>query len=88
MITTLNFYFYNIKQLVVNIKYGLIWIESIVKSQEEKESINNYIPDIVKVISSEGKESLNEGTLSKYGNADESFYTCTQLQYSYIKIQP
>lgn len=50
-------------------------IENIVKSQDNTNSINNYLPDVVKVIGSNDKESLNEGTISKYGSIDESFYT-------------
>ncbi len=52
-------------------------IESLVQSGLEgnKKSINNYLPDIVKVIGSNETESLNEGTISRYGNDNETFYT-------------
>ena len=49
-------------------------IESLVLSDAE-EALNNYIPDILKVIGSNETESLNEGTISKYGTGDETFYT-------------
>lgn len=52
-------------------------IESLVKSELEGNSkaLNNYLPDVVKVIGSNERESLNEGTISKYGNDQETFYT-------------
>jgi PAS domain S-box-containing protein len=52
-------------------------IESLVKSglEGDKKAINNYLPNIVKVIGSEEKETLNEGTISRYGDGDETFYT-------------
>jgi len=51
-------------------------IESIVKdSLNSKKNINNYIPAIIKVIGSNETETLNEGTISKYGNEQETFYT-------------
>lgn len=52
-------------------------IESLIKTGLEgnKKSINNYLPEIVKVIGSNEKETLNEGTISKYGNEKETFYT-------------
>ena len=52
-------------------------IESLVKSglEGDKKAINNYLPNIVKVIGSNEKETLNEGTISRYGQADETFYT-------------
>ncbi|MFG6687770.1 sigma 54-interacting transcriptional regulator [Mariniflexile sp. HNIBRBA6329] len=52
-------------------------IESLVKSglKDEKKSINKYLPNVVKVIGSNNGETLNEGTLSKYGSDEETFYT-------------
>jgi len=52
-------------------------IESLVKSNSEtpKSSINNYLPNMVKVIGSNGSETINEGTISTYGNENETFYT-------------
>lgn len=50
-------------------------IENIVRDQNNKKSINKYLPNIVKVIGSLGNEVLNEGTISKYGNGNETFYT-------------
>ena len=52
-------------------------IESLVKSELDgnKSVINNYLPNIVKVIGSDETETLNEGTISKYGNDNETFYT-------------
>ncbi|MBC3759590.1 sigma 54-interacting transcriptional regulator [Hyunsoonleella sp. SJ7] len=49
-------------------------IEKIVKSEDNKE-VNRYLPSIVKVIGSNGTETLNEGTISKYGPSDNPFYT-------------
>lgn len=52
-------------------------IQSLVKSglEGKKKAVNNYLPDIVKVIGSDETETLNEGTISKYGNEQETFYT-------------
>lgn len=52
-------------------------IESLVKSELEANAkrLNTYLPSIVKVIGSNEKETLNEGTLSKYGEGDEAMYT-------------
>jgi PAS domain S-box-containing protein len=52
-------------------------IESLVKSglDGNHKSVNNYLPNIVKVIGSNETETLNEGTISKYGNDKEQFYT-------------
>ncbi len=50
-------------------------IESIVKDEDDKKSINKYLPNIVKVIGSNDNEILNEGTISKYGNGKDTFYT-------------
>ena len=50
-------------------------IESIVKNEDDKKSINKYLPNVVKVIGSDANEILNEGTISKYGHGSETFYT-------------
>ncbi|WP_144374429.1 sigma-54 interaction domain-containing protein [Winogradskyella sp. PG-2] len=52
-------------------------IESIVDKglENTNKGIDNYIPNIIKVIGSNEKETLNEGTISKYGNEKETFYT-------------
>jgi PAS domain S-box-containing protein len=52
-------------------------IESIVNSTKEGEdkTTNKYLPNIVKVIGSNETESLNEGTISKYGSDEDTFYT-------------
>ncbi|WP_303315640.1 sigma 54-interacting transcriptional regulator [Flavivirga abyssicola] len=50
-------------------------IESIVKAEDDKKPINNYLPNIVKVIGSNDTETLNEGTISKYGTNTKTFYT-------------
>lgn len=49
-------------------------IESIIKDDDE-ERLNKYLPSIVKVIGSDNTETLNEGTISKYGVGNEVFYT-------------
>ncbi len=52
-------------------------IESLVKSglKGDESAINNYLPNIVKVIGSDETKTLNEGTISKYGNENKTFYT-------------
>ncbi len=52
-------------------------IESLVKSglENDKEPINKYLPSVVKVIGSNNTETINEGTISKYGNDSDTFYT-------------
>ena len=52
-------------------------IESLVTSEikDGKLSINKYLPSAVRVIGSNGTETLNEGTISKYGNNSDPFYT-------------
>ncbi|WP_422106575.1 sigma 54-interacting transcriptional regulator [Winogradskyella sp.] len=53
-----------------------VLIEQLVKDElSHKTSVNNYLPDIVRVIGSDEKETLNEGTISKYGNHADTFYT-------------
>ena len=49
-------------------------IESLVKNNDDK-SLNNYLPAIVKVIGSDETETLNEGTISKYGSDESPFFT-------------
>ena len=52
-------------------------LESLVNSNQKgkREGMNTYLPQIIKVIGSDGKETLNEGTISRYGNETETFYT-------------
>ncbi len=52
-------------------------IESLVKSglEGDENAINNYLPHVVRVIGSEERETLNEGTISKYGQDEAIFYT-------------
>lgn len=52
-------------------------IESLVKSglDDNSKAFNNYLPEVVKVIGSDDTETLNEGTISRYGNDSETFYT-------------
>jgi PAS domain S-box-containing protein len=52
-------------------------IENLVKSglSGDKKSIHNYLPEIIKVIGSNETETLNEGTISTYGNDQETFFT-------------
>lgn len=52
-------------------------IESLIKSglEGDKKAINNYLPNMVKVIGSNEKETFNEGTISRYGEAEGTFYT-------------
>ncbi len=52
-------------------------LESLVKSDLDggRKEMNSYLPKIVKVIGSNEKETLNEGTISNYGDEKETFYT-------------
>lgn len=52
-------------------------IESLVNKglEDDSKTINNYLPNVVKVVGSNETETLNEGTISKYGNKTETFYT-------------
>jgi len=52
-------------------------IESIVKSTKDglEKTTNKYLPNVVKVIGSNETETLNEGTISKYGSDEDTFYT-------------
>ena len=49
-------------------------IESVVNEVNISNNINNYLPDVVKVISSAETETFNEGTISSYGNGDSMFF--------------
>ncbi|MGI9550545.1 MAG: sigma 54-interacting transcriptional regulator [Aurantibacter sp.] len=51
-------------------------IESLVKSglEGDTKALNNYLPNIVKVIGSDETETLNEGTISKCCEDDEALY--------------
>ena len=44
-------------------------------SDDREERMNTFIPETIKVIGSGGSESLNEGTISAYGDGDTVFYT-------------
>ncbi|MCD2258319.1 sigma 54-interacting transcriptional regulator [Psychroserpens luteolus] len=52
-------------------------IKSLVNEAEKNttKTINSFIPNMVKVIGSNETETLNEGTISKFGNETETFYT-------------
>lgn len=52
-------------------------IKSIVSKGLEKnnKTIDNYIPNVITVIGSNETKTLNEGTISKFGNETETFYT-------------
>lgn len=56
---------------------GAELIESLVKSglDGDDKSLNNYLPNVIKVIGSRETETLNEGTISNYGTDQETFYT-------------
>lgn len=56
---------------------GAELIESLVNTHVEDDDtvMNNYLPRIVKVIGSNETETLNEGTISCYGQGEETFYT-------------
>lgn len=45
------------------------------KSGTRSKNMNTYLPSILKVIGSEEAESLNEGTISSYGNEEETYFT-------------
>jgi len=49
-------------------------IESLVKENDPK-ALNCHLPTMVKVIGSNETETLNEGTISVYGNEKDTFYT-------------
>ncbi len=53
---------------------GAAMIESMVESILSGKSEKKYLPSPVKVIGSTGTETLNEGTLSDYGEPDERFF--------------
>ncbi|WP_460220343.1 sigma 54-interacting transcriptional regulator [Psychroserpens sp. MEBiC05023] len=52
-------------------------IEVLVKKAQANrgKAFSDYIPNVVKVIGSNETETLNEGTISAYGNETETFYT-------------
>ena len=50
-------------------------IASLINDGLEEKTLSNFIPDVVKVIGSNETVSLNEGTISRYGNAQDIFYT-------------
>jgi len=52
-------------------------IESIVTKdlKDHNEIMDNYLPNVVKIIGSDEKETLNEGTISKYGSGNDTCYT-------------
>jgi len=54
-----------------------VMIKTIVQSSVERSAnnLNTYLPKVVKVIGSNETETLNEGTISSYGNGSEVFYT-------------
>ncbi|WP_051947501.1 sigma 54-interacting transcriptional regulator [Muricauda sp. MAR_2010_75] len=56
---------------------GADLLENLVKSKQSspEQNKNAYLPKIIKVIGSDGKETLHEGTLSSYGDENEVFYT-------------
>lgn len=49
-------------------------IESIITSKDST-LLDNHLPEKIKVIGSNGTETLNEGTISQYGKGDDIFYT-------------
>lgn len=49
-------------------------LEQIVKG-DQPDQLNSYLPHKIKVIGSVGTTSINEGTISKYGEDDSVFYT-------------
>ncbi|WMI64896.1 sigma 54-interacting transcriptional regulator [Aestuariibaculum sp. YM273] len=50
-------------------------IETIVSNEIDNNTINQFLPQIIKVIGSNDTETLNEGTISKYGVENEYYYT-------------
>jgi PAS domain S-box-containing protein len=55
---------------------GADLLEELVKSeQSSQQNKKTYLPKIVKIIGSDGKETLHEGTLSCYSDEKETFYT-------------
>ncbi|MBO0322335.1 sigma 54-interacting transcriptional regulator [Muricauda sp. CAU 1633] len=56
---------------------GADMLEDLVKSKQSgfQQNKNAYLPKIIKVIGSDGTETLHEGTLSCYGDEKEVFYT-------------
>nr|WP_299389249.1 sigma 54-interacting transcriptional regulator [Allomuricauda sp.] len=56
---------------------GADMLENLVQSDESGngKGMNTYLPKMVKVIGSMDRETLNEGTISSYGNDKDKFYT-------------
>ncbi|MCH4553472.1 sigma 54-interacting transcriptional regulator [Aestuariibaculum lutulentum] len=50
-------------------------IETIVNNEIDNDTINQFLPQIIKVIGSNNTETLNEGTISKYGVENDYYYT-------------
>ncbi|MCR8667916.1 sigma 54-interacting transcriptional regulator [Aestuariibaculum sp. M13] len=50
-------------------------IETIVNNEIDNDTINQFLPQIIKVIGSNNTETLNEGTISKYGVDNDYYYT-------------
>lgn len=52
-------------------------LEDLVASHAEGkvDNMNTYLPKVVKVIGSQERETLNEGTISSYGTGQEIYYT-------------
>lgn len=52
-------------------------IESLVTNDFNNDQLasSNYLKDVIKVIGSNETETLNEGTISKWGDSNSSFYT-------------
>ena len=50
-------------------------IKDIVTSETAKGLTNKYLPSFIKVIGSNETETLNEGTISKYGNENNTYFT-------------
>ena len=44
-------------------------------SDSKSSNLNIFLPDVVKVVGSNGTETLNEGTLSKHSDSENYFYT-------------
>ncbi len=50
-------------------------IESLIQEHGSTTKMSRYLPKPIKVIGSQGKETVNEGTLGSYGSGEEAFYT-------------
>lgn len=49
-------------------------LETII-AENQSSNLNTFLPEIIKVVGSNGTETLNEGTLSKHSNSENYFYT-------------